>query len=53
VKPNDVNLASALTQAQATLSPERLAALKTMSEGEPVLKAYDAPLAAATEPKPN
>jgi hypothetical protein len=46
----DVNMASALTQAQSVLSTEQLAALKNLYDGNQSLKAYELALTAATKP---
>lgn len=49
-KVGDVNMPSALTQAQSVLSTEQLAALKNLYDGNQSLKAYELALTAATKP---
>jgi hypothetical protein len=47
---SDLNMTAALTEAQAVLSPEQLAALKNLYDGNQSGKAYQLALAAATKP---
>lgn len=49
-KANNIDMASALAQAQAVLSPEQLSALKNLYDGNQSLKAYEAAIAAANAP---
>jgi hypothetical protein len=49
-KVDDVNMATALTQAQSVLSSDQLAALQNLYDGNQSLKAYELALDAATKP---